>query len=274
MADKTEKCIFCGSKDVTNEHIFSHWTHKLLPPREKGRVIAQVGTNYLGQQKTRLVKLPGQLQDWQIQCVCGGHRSTCNNGWMKRLEDAAKPILTPLIEGRRTRLLPEHQAIIAAWVSLKIMVSEHWRHGSITVHWTQRRSMMRRQIPPMAGWGIWIGHYERVNWKGGFISRPFFYPEASTPARIPPYYNGASTTMVIGKLFIQVIHGPVKFLVEWWRFPLRQSGPLYRIWPPQSASIKWPCGTLTDLDAENIANAAEVFFRRCAIDTAARAGAP
>lgn len=33
------RCMFCGSEHTTNEHIFSRWTHKLFPPREKGKAL-------------------------------------------------------------------------------------------------------------------------------------------------------------------------------------------------------------------------------------------
>ena len=81
-------------------------------PRQKGRTISLIGTVYLDREETSLVKLPGQLRDWQIRCVCGGTHLTCNSGWMKRIEDQAKPILVPLILGNPARLQPRDQAAL------------------------------------------------------------------------------------------------------------------------------------------------------------------
>jgi len=46
----------------------------------------------------------------------------CNGGWMHDLEDEARPILIPLIEGKRTILTPEEQEIIRTWFCLRAMV--------------------------------------------------------------------------------------------------------------------------------------------------------
>ena len=63
-----------------------------MAPREKGRLPFTVGVEYLDKTDIRFLKLPGQLRDWQIRCVCEGTHETCNGGWMKEIEDRAKPI--------------------------------------------------------------------------------------------------------------------------------------------------------------------------------------
>src|SRR5690348_16324735 len=48
-----------------------------------------------------------------VERVC----RACNHGWMKRLEDAAAPILTPLMANATMPLTPEMQRRIASWTA-------------------------------------------------------------------------------------------------------------------------------------------------------------
>ena len=266
MRPPVTRCIFCGGLGITNEHVFPRWSHKYMAPRPKGKAISRVGTLYLDRDETTTRKLSGQLRDWQIKCVCGGSHLTCNGGWMKGIEDRAKPILVPLILGNATRLQPGDQAIIATWAILKVMVSEYDSISHVTTHWTQRKRMRIRQLPPEKGWGVWIGHCERVNWSPEWISLPFFVPSDAVLARRglrePTYYNANSVTQVIGKLFVQVIHSPVPDdFVERWKFSSPRRGTLFRIWPLSCISIKWPGRALTDREADQIADAIPEFLK-------------
>jgi hypothetical protein len=186
---------------------------------------------------------------------------------MRHVEDRARPVLVPLLLGDATRLQPHDQAIIATWAIMKVMVSEYSRNGHVTVHWTQRRRMRTRRSPPEKGWGVWLGHYERQNWKGGWNSQAFFIASDAVVARRglrePTYYNSSSVTLVVGKLFIQIIHAPMPELIERYKFPPLR-GTLLPIWPLSSFSIVWPQRTLSDRDADNISDAIHQCLREIA----------
>lgn len=252
-----EKCVFCGAADVTKEHVFSRWTHQYMLPRESGKAKSFIGMDYIDRSDHIVQKLPGAIRDWQVKCVCGGFQHSCNSGWMKGIEDAAKPILKPLILGQQTRISPSSQQIIATWASLKNMVAEYGLGGHITVHHTQRKRMMTIQLPPASRWGVWIGHYERMEWKPEWVSRPLLIvPEkqlAKLTNREPSYFNSNCTTQIIGKLFIHVIHTPMPNLIGRVRFDLPDGGSLYRIWPPSVFDISWPGQVMTDRDANTAA---------------------
>jgi hypothetical protein len=264
MTTPVTKCIFCGSPDITREHIFSRWTHKFMAPRKTGRVTSQIGTLFPDKDERRLVKLRGQVRDWQVKCVCGGLHSTCNNGWMRGIEDSARPIIIPLILGKPTRLSDKAQAIIATWAVLKTMVAEYDRAGHVTTHWTHRRMMRNHHLPPSKGWGVWIGHYQRVNWMPEWSSSAFLIQSRHRVARYgirnPTFFNGSSVTQVIGHLFIQVIHFPMPDgIIGTWRFPPTK-GSILRIWPPSAYYLRWPNSALSDMDADRIANAVAQFL--------------
>jgi hypothetical protein len=115
------KCIFCGSSGpLTLEHVYSKWTHRFLPPRAmKNYSAMHVNSTVLKSDRTLVIR-PGDIRDWQIACVCGGSKNTCNNGWMReKIEEIARPIMAPLIEGNgflrgeTTLIHPAQQRITA-----------------------------------------------------------------------------------------------------------------------------------------------------------------
>lgn len=121
-----DHCVFCGADKslLTKEHVFSRWTHKFMAPRAKGKAQSVRGIEHQDASKsyTEVVKLSGQLRDWNVKYLCDCDHTTCNGGWMKGMEDTAKPILKPLILGVHTdedrhRISLSDQAIIAAWAN-------------------------------------------------------------------------------------------------------------------------------------------------------------
>jgi hypothetical protein len=176
----------------------------------------------------KIGKVPGDIRDWQILGVCG---ATCNNGWMRRLvEDPARPIASGLIAGNSVLLTPEKQRKIAAWASLKVMVAEYGIGEHVTTHHTQRKRMMRQQLPPERGWGVWIGAYKRISWPNFWSSTPFLVlPDdraAARPDRVATFYNGQASTLAIGELSIVVIRSPKEDLPRRFVFHPPNNGKL------------------------------------------------
>ena len=268
MARELNKCIFCGASPTTWEHVFSRWTHKYLSPRVKGRAKSSIGREYPDRTITKLVKLPGQMRDWQIKCVCGGTHLTCNGGWMREIENASKPVLTPLITGKPVRLTPFDQKIIATWAVLKSIISEQGELTPKTVQYKHKKYIMKHASPPVRGWGVWIGHFDRIDWIPEMVSRQaLLLPNKLAERRASreaTYFNSNATTQVVGKLFIHVMHSPMPNLVTRWRFHLPQGGTLFRIWPPAATSINWPGRPLTDIDADSASDQFAAFVMNVA----------
>ncbi len=57
----------------------------------------------------------------RVRGIC----ADCNNGWMSRLESAAKPILTPMILGEPVTLSTADQQVVAAWATKTALVLEY-----------------------------------------------------------------------------------------------------------------------------------------------------
>lgn len=253
------KCIFCGSPNLTREHVFSRWTHKFLSPRKTGKALSYVGTSYVDRVVGEAIKLPGQVRDWKVRCVCGGTHLTCNGGWMRAIEDRARPLLIPLIRGDDTRLTPKAQIAIATWSVLKAIVGEYDSKTITHVHHTQRRYLMTHSLPPARGWGVWIGHFERRHFGPEWVSRPFLLvPENVALSRkndAATYFNSNASTQIVGKLFIHVVHSPMTNFIPRLNFHPPGRGNLFRIWPASQTSIRWPAQALDDRDAAFVTDA-------------------
>jgi len=252
------KCIFCSSANLTGEHIFSKWLHKYLGPRPKNKSLSFSGREYPDGRKEPpiLRKMRGQMRDWKVYCVCGGDSRSCNNGWMRALENSARPLLIPLINGEEGfRISPKDQGAISAWAILKAIVGEYDSRLPTTVHHKQRKYIREHGSPPLHGWGVWIGRFERKDFIPEWISRPFLLlPDEQVTRRRKSFeatfFNSCASSQIINKLFIQVVHSPHPRLASRWRFTLPKGGTLVRVWPPTDISILWSLSALGDIDAE------------------------
>jgi hypothetical protein len=66
----TTKCIFCGSPNVTKEHVFSKRFHKFMDPPPAQR--AEGVMTMLGHQSEQITfKWSGPLRDWQVKWLKG-----------------------------------------------------------------------------------------------------------------------------------------------------------------------------------------------------------
>jgi hypothetical protein len=252
----TDKCIFCGGRPTTREHVFSRWTHKYMAPRKGGRERILIEDHLVNSSNKRVAKLRGELRDWKIQCVCS---PVCNNGWMKKIEDDIISLLKALILGSERRVLPSEQKRIATWAILKAIVSEYDDKYKGHIHYKQRLYIKTHGLAPLHGWAVWIGCYERNKWLVEWASRPMLIVPKSVAVRKLDYtaghFNSNATTQIIGKFFVHVIHFPMPTIINRWRFSFPHKGALCRIWPPTDTSIKWPPPALDDEAAERISDA-------------------
>jgi hypothetical protein len=183
----------------------------------------------------------------KVKIVC----KTCNSGWMGGIQSAAKPLLIPLIEGRRTTLGSSAQKAIAAWCAMATMTGEYLSFDTTAIAITQSEKDWFRvhQTPPKT-WKIWIGHYpgSKGVWnhfvahlRGKGIRNPSYDPLA-----LP---NTQTTSFVIGNLFVHVFSstGDPQMVARWvWPFGSMISLKLPQIFPPKEGFIAWPTQGLTN----------------------------
>jgi hypothetical protein len=185
-------CIFCGSdKRRSREHIWSRWLHKHIPgPRTQRHI--RSGKSY-----------QGDLTSVSLRVVC----EKCNSGWMSAAEEAAKPILLPLIRGQPCVLSEKTQAVLARWIALKTMVLEYAQPNDVVCPQFDRTCVMSSNQAPKH-WRIWIGRHASPIWLARYKAinvTLLAIPKNSrcdlVPPTVPPPKNTLSVALGVGYLF-------------------------------------------------------------------------
>lgn len=202
MNQRRRACIFCDSASVSKEHLWSSWLHPYLAEYRTAS-FDEVRQNYAGPVHvgTDLRKREGWSANKRVRAVC----RDCNSGWMNRIEAAARPYLTPLVEGRPVTLSRFAVESVSRWIVLKVMVCEHMYHDEYTTPSADRHLFKSEGvIPPYfrvhlgeSAEPLWSGLYERhsANLRRSDESRP----ATTTPRNIQVVSFG------VGRLFINVI---------------------------------------------------------------------
>jgi hypothetical protein len=91
-------CIFCGdSGPLSKEEMWPTWLCNIFPDPPSMAYVArtdraeETGGFTIGL-RDRIIDKPGVVAVRQLKITCEG----CNNGWMSRLQNDAKPILLPI----------------------------------------------------------------------------------------------------------------------------------------------------------------------------------
>lgn len=133
----------------------------------------------------------------------------CNNTWMSKLQEAAKPALSPLIEG--SRLAPSLAAglRIAQWATLFTMIWEFADQETMATSQKERTRFKDTHLPPrnwLVGIAAYTGKAEHASTYhvGGKVSKAI----PLIPFSVPAENNVQSTTFVIGQLIIHTLSTP------------------------------------------------------------------
>jgi hypothetical protein len=111
------KCIFCGQPGGSREHIVGKW---ILNDFGLYSIKSRFGFgNQLPTGNMDEIEAPQPLGGFYTDSVC----RSCNNGWMSQLEDAVKPLLSPLLvepwpspDRQLLTALFVHSATITRWL--------------------------------------------------------------------------------------------------------------------------------------------------------------
>jgi hypothetical protein len=208
-----------------------------------------------------VVNPPGVPDVWSVQIRAGDPLGSnvravctkCNNAWLSAIQDAAKPLLIPMLTGQTCVLGETAQTKIATWAAMATTTAEHLMHEEslIGVPQVDREWLWKNGTPP-PDWRIWIGRYQRHR-----------LPEQWTHCSVPIYERGPviapsglpqcntqTTTFMVGELFVHVLSGSFPHHVrDWdWRTWPRAPHLMAQIWPIKVSSV-------ADADACRIARA-------------------
>lgn len=109
-------CVFCGSPDVSKEHLLAAWLFRSIQKTRRPRMTVMRRSLDTGTVEDRY----GEEQDAAaVACVA------CNTGWMSRLDGGAALVLKPLVRGDGPVVLtPAQQRDVAAWTVKTIIVND------------------------------------------------------------------------------------------------------------------------------------------------------
>lgn len=250
-------CIFCGSPGLTGEHIWADWLKNYIP-REMESYSKASSIIHADRTVAHVKKQGGDPHSRKVKVVCGG----CNSGWMSQLQERAKPILIPLINGQPTVLDLKKQAIISAWVSMAMIVADLVDPDKSAVSTADHKYFYEKQMAPL-NWAIWIGDYERDLWKGHMVHNVMALSDAEHIPEVDEdgvaRQNTNASTFVVKRLFIHVISSQISSFARRVRLKSPGTPKLRKIWYANAAPIKWPPPTLNDVEADGVARD---FFER------------
>lgn len=157
----------------------------------------------------------------------------CNEGWMNDLEAAAKPILAPMLRGKRVVLDTDAQAIVARWLTKTAMVFQRTTPRRPVPERHTRYLYDHRRPPPSCQ--VWIG--ARTAEDGGILSgiqSARLKPEAAEPAGqvFTAYLVTVGIAAFVGQLFG---HDLPRFDFPWGHEGMFASA-VEQIWPRSSPS--------------------------------------
>jgi hypothetical protein len=236
-------CVFCGAGvGLTREHVFGDWLTRI------GLDLSPVA--YGAGPLNRLMRGYGAGRPFRqtVRYACGG----CNGGWMNRLEEVAKRVLTPLILGESGSIHPADHGAIAAWAQKTALVAmlvspEDDRARGYGLPESEYHQLydLRDAMEPLPDTQLWVGRYEgRARTASVWVVPLVLKMDGENELDQP---QGYAVTIVVGQL---LLHGARMTTVD---LHLELSTVLgwAELWP-SSRPISWPSGEPVD-DATFIA---------------------
>jgi hypothetical protein len=253
------KCMFCGKGGISKEHIWARWMTQYLPKDAPNFSMLDVVVHKTHETK-KARRENRSAYSGTIKLVC----KPCNNGWMSRLQNDAKPILLPLMRGERRALNRREQVTLAAWIAMFIMVAEFQTPSKVTIPQAVRERFKDTLQPPDL-WAIWLGIYTRQKWHGIVVHSSIAVTDHDGSHTLNPdgsaRPNTHAVTVVIGKLYIHAMGSVFPEFARKQRLD-KARFPMARLWPRGIRPFKWAAIDLSDRQASGIATALIDYYRR------------
>jgi hypothetical protein len=239
MADSSKRlCLFCDSKADSREHIIPRW---VLEELEWGR-----GPFAISFESKTPVKLVSPERKAKVVC------KQCNEGWMHQLEDAAKPILSPLMCDISIPLDLLQQYTIVKWAVKTAMVHDGAARNR-PIHYEREMCSsfrLRSAIPPRTT--VWIARCGSPYAIAGMVTDLAHMVDNNVRVGA----RSCIMTITIGYLAVQVL--TVVPIPEYRNAPITfhpKVGPwdrtLVRLWPAADRTLTWPPPTTFVISGDN-----------------------
>jgi hypothetical protein len=231
--------VFCGTAGrLTEEHIFGDWLRKL---GYDGDGVREIGDPPIIQRGGAFSK--------KLKIAC----ASCNNGWMSKLENDAKPLLVALFNagGRSVPLEAAAQRTLARWAFKTAVVGAYADKTQVDPFpQDHRREFYEKDEPPQqVQVRIGAATIPTILSKGEYVGGYLFEPSLATVT-----LGGESTSFPFYRVQFRLL--TVAFdIIGWVTADVTlEGGPnkklrpaLLQLWPTQHPTIWWP--PVTSLDA-------------------------
>lgn len=233
----TDVCILCETPPppaLTPEHVWPEWYSRSLPRGTKLEFTGKMGGNAF--------TWPAQRLNLKLRCLC----QPCNGEWGSNLENEVRAFLLPMSRWSSPTILSWAQMrLLAAWVSLKLMVIDAMRPEQERIFTQENRSFLReRKVPARDSTALWIGKYT-----GRFALAGRFDENRSVlhhPEDVSDEYESWVTAFSIGHVVIQswVLPRAGELAdrpnIQLWQSPYDWSKAMSQFWPTPEHPIQWP----------------------------------
>jgi hypothetical protein len=223
-ATRKAECIFCSAPRVTKEHVWPNWVKGLIPgdgPFTVTTVSDAPGAVSRSWTKAEL--------DVTVKRVC----QPCNNGWLSRLEDEAKSLLTDIVQGRPVVLTPLDQERLAVWAYKTALILALTNRSGEPYFTDEEYVVFKSNQSPAPSTRIWLATYDgpHATWyRKKLVSVTL---ETTGESR-----DGHVMVATLGRVVI------VQLSSRWvqfnWSIPPSSARFLVPLWPLASGSRTWP----------------------------------
>jgi hypothetical protein len=199
---------------------------------------------------------PGTVKSKTLRIVC----RACNGGWMSRLEDSARPFLTPMMRGNSLLLNASALATITRWAAMKVMIAEFHRPAHSVLTAADRAAMRERGEVP-SNMTIRFGRCTGHSWQAALVMQSAGLRTGQTAGAVVNGRNIQTTTIGFGQVLLHAVvrgsHAPdldagIRFRVG-----------MIKLWPSTSTMAYWPPPgpPLSAREAEYIARRLQLDIR-------------
>ena len=249
--------MYCGGSPETYEHIFGDWLKNYMPKINIRHNLGKISGSkrrgiWLPEKQAVVGRKNAVPHSWTVKCVC----SKCNSGWMGDIQEAAKPVVAPMIEGQPLLLDRAAQTAISAWAASAAITAEFSRNNDVAITDEQRSSFYKNRVPPES-FKIWVGRYPSERGKGFYwhFTQSVHFDADVLASKDPdnPPINTQTTTYMVGQFYVHVFTCPIIEVFNHVKCLGRRGDiVLDQIWPITKPTIWWPRIEMTDRDADGI----------------------
>ena len=226
---------------ITKEHVWPDWLGPHLPNDMLNHEVYSeliLPTETL----TTVTKRSGGPQSARVRHVC----QACNNGWMSVLQNDAKPILIPLLQGGRISLFKNERLILARWIVMFCMVAEFMDRSGLRIGISQEaRTYLKEKGSVPLGWKIWVALLHQNARPSVWIHNTLPIEDIKKKIEIITNEEGIAlpnsqtTTFTIGRMLASTFSTPLPGLLRKQKMPAELVRQLSASARQQSVGL-WP----------------------------------